>query len=72
MIRQWMKDWLRYVHWYWKKAMSPDVILDQFMDAPVVTTHYHVNRKSELLKRRVVEVVRFGCFPGLGLSDTYS
>ena len=27
LLRNWMKDWLRYVHWYWSVANSPDVSL---------------------------------------------
>lgn len=30
-----MKDWLRYVHWYWSVANSSDVSLSDFFSASV-------------------------------------
>lgn len=35
LLRNWMKDWLRYVHWYWSVANSPDVSLSDFFSASV-------------------------------------
>lgn len=35
LLRNWMKDWLRYVHWYWSVANSSDVSLSDFFSASV-------------------------------------
>lgn len=31
----WVRDWLRYCRWYYVTAMSPEVNIEQFFDAPV-------------------------------------
>lgn len=34
VLRGWVNQWLKYVHWYSKVAMSPDVSLEDFFKAP--------------------------------------
>lgn len=45
LMQRWMRGWLNYLHWYWAKAMSPEVSLEELLDeAPVVTTHWSIKR----------------------------
>lgn len=39
-LRAWVRDWLRYVKWYWSVAMKPDVSFDELFDSP------QINRKA--------------------------
>lgn len=48
-----MKDWLRYVHWYWSVANSPDVSLNDFFSASVYEKEWRIRRESS-------ELIRFG------------
>lgn len=36
LLRQWVRQWLNYVHWYAREALSPQVSLEAFFKAPVV------------------------------------
>lgn len=53
LLRNWIKEWLKYVHWYWSVAHSPDVHLENFFKAPF----YETSLKSKLEKK---ELSRFG------------
>lgn len=53
LLRNWMKDWLRYVHWYWSVANSPDVFLSDFFSASVYEKEWKIRRESS-------ELIRFG------------
>lgn len=53
LLRNWMKDWLRYVHWYWSVANSPDVSLSDFFSASVYDKLWRIRRESS-------ELIRFG------------
>ncbi|KAB1199680.1 hypothetical protein CJ030_MR1G013841 [Morella rubra] len=53
LLRNWMKDWLRYVHWYWSVANSPDVSLSDFFSASVYEKLWRIRRESS-------ELIRFG------------
>lgn len=53
MLRAWVIKWLTYCHWYFGTAMSLDVRLDSFFEAPVYVRHWMANGKSE-------ELIRFG------------
>lgn len=55
ILRGWVKQWLKYVKWYSTDAMSPDVSINQFFNAPVVMTDWRRSKKDENL-------VRFGYF----------
>jgi len=49
LLRNWMKDWLRYVHWYWSVANSPDVSLSYFFSASVYEKEWRIRRESSEL-----------------------
>lgn len=49
LLRNWMKDWLRYVHWYWSVANSPDVSLSDFFSASVYEKEWRIRRESSEL-----------------------
>lgn len=53
LLRNWMKDWLGYVHWYWSVANSPDVSLSDFFSASVYEKEWRIRRESS-------ELIRFG------------
>ena len=53
LLRNWMKDWLRYVHWYWSVANSPDLSLSDFFSASVYEKEWKIRRESS-------ELIRFG------------
>ena len=53
LLRNWMKDWLRYVHWYWSVANSPDVSLSDFFSASVYEKEWRIRREPS-------ELIRFG------------
>jgi len=36
----WMKQWLRWVSWYYTEALSPDVTIDQLLNAPYCSTSW--------------------------------
>jgi len=36
VLRAWVAQWSKYVHWYASKAMSPDVNLEDFFESPIV------------------------------------
>lgn len=42
---------LKYSRWYYLEALSPDIQLHQFFDAPIITTDWNQNRKDENLVR---------------------
>lgn len=48
-----MKDWLRYVHWYWNVANSPDLSLNDRFSASVYEKEWRIRRESS-------ELIRFG------------
>lgn len=35
LLRLWVRDWLKYCHWYYSLALSPDVRIEDFFDAPI-------------------------------------
>ncbi|CAK9153434.1 unnamed protein product, partial [Ilex paraguariensis] len=45
----WMKDWFRYVHWYWSVANSPDVSLSDFFSTSVYEKEWRIRRESSEL-----------------------
>ncbi|AWL21855.1 RNA dependent RNA polymerase [Chenopodium quinoa mitovirus 1] len=51
VIHNWMKQWLKWIYWYYSVAMSPDVKLDQFFDAPICATSWKRNQIDLNLKR---------------------
>jgi hypothetical protein len=36
ILRQWTQDWLRYCRWYYGTALSPEVTIKDFFEAPIV------------------------------------
>lgn len=50
-LRSWVREWLKYCHWYYGTAMQPDVKLDSFLDAPVVNRNWKLDQKDENLIR---------------------
>lgn len=49
LMQRWMKCWLNYLYWYWAKAMSPEVSLEELLDsAPIVTTHWSTRQSDNL------------------------
>ncbi|KAH7511618.1 hypothetical protein FEM48_ZijujMtG0004900 (mitochondrion) [Ziziphus jujuba var. spinosa] len=59
-LRNWMKDWLRYVHWYWSVANSPDVSLSYFFSASVYEKEWRIRRESRLCLPFVIFRSRLG------------
>lgn len=47
LIRNLVKDWLRYVSWYWSVANSPDVCIGDFFKAPFYEPSY---KRQELYR----------------------
>jgi len=51
LILNWVKQWLKWVQWYWTIAYSPDVTIDQLFDAPIcATTWKRTNKDVNLIK----------------------
>ncbi|CAL0309401.1 unnamed protein product [Lupinus luteus] len=44
LIKGWMVQWLNYVLWYNIVAVDPSVLLQYFLDAPVIARHLKVSR----------------------------
>lgn len=53
LLHSWVRDWLKYCHWYSSLALSPDVRIEDFFDAPIVTSHWNIRRTDP-------QLVRFG------------
>lgn len=53
MLGGWLTSWLEYHRWYILVAMSPDVTIEQFFDAPIVSWKWRVTERDE-------ERTRFG------------
>ncbi|CAL0329785.1 unnamed protein product [Lupinus luteus] len=51
LIKGWMAQWLNYVLWYNIVAVDPGVLLQYFLDAPVVARHLKVSRTDPQLTR---------------------
>lgn len=51
MVFNWVKQWLTYCHWYYGTALSPDVTLESFFQAPEYTIHWDIKQKDENLVR---------------------
>lgn len=43
----WMKQWLKWVHWYYSVACSPDVTIEELLDAPVCATKWYRTLQDE-------------------------
>ncbi|KAG6466476.1 hypothetical protein ZIOFF_075711 [Zingiber officinale] len=52
-LREWMRQWLSYLSWYYRVAMSPTVTIEELLDALVISFRPWVNRTEE-------DLVRFG------------
>lgn len=52
-----MSQWLKYIRWYYTVAVAPDLSFEDFIKAPVVTTHWKVRNEDPHL-------VRFGLLTG--------
>jgi hypothetical protein len=48
-LRAWVKQWLKYCHWYYSIALSPDVTLEVFFDAPVINRSWKTSRPIGLM-----------------------
>ncbi|WJX83151.1 hypothetical protein P8452_65829 [Trifolium repens] len=57
LLRSWTEAWLKYVRWYYATALSPDVSIEDFFQAPVVTTRSFQRgvRTSLMLRLRLIE-----------------
>ncbi|KAG4914312.1 hypothetical protein JHK87_051869 [Glycine soja] len=57
LLRSWTEAWLKYVRWYYATALSPDVSIEDFIQAPVVTTRSFQRgvRTSLMLRLRLIE-----------------
>lgn len=51
VLRSWVEDWLTYVHWYCKVGLSPEVNIEDFFQAPIVTIHWNARREEPELVR---------------------
>ncbi|GAB2303005.1 hypothetical protein Dimus_036996 [Dionaea muscipula] len=47
----WVKQWLNYVKWYHSVALSPDVTIQDFFEAPQIERKWKVSRTNRDLKR---------------------
>lgn len=52
VLRNWVSQWLKYCRWYYMVALSPDVNLEAFFDAPQVETSFQVkmNYRDDLCR----------------------
>ena len=48
-LRVWVRDWLRYCHWYYGTALTPEVSIKQFFDAPVINRKWNSDRTDPAL-----------------------
>ncbi|KAK2375155.1 hypothetical protein QL285_076066 [Trifolium repens] len=57
LLRSWTEAWLKYVRWYYATALSPDVSIEDFFQAPIVTTRSFQRgvRTSLMLRLRLIE-----------------
>ncbi|CAI8608517.1 unnamed protein product [Vicia faba] len=57
LLRSWTEAWLKYVRWYYATALSPYVSIEDFFQAPVVTTRSFQRgvRTSLMLRLRLIE-----------------
>jgi hypothetical protein len=46
LLRSWTEAWLKYVRWYYATALSLDVSIEDFFQAPVVTARSFQRVKS--------------------------
>lgn len=44
-----MKNWLQYCHWYFSTALSPDASIDAFIDAPIISRNWRIDRTDPVL-----------------------
>ena len=50
-LRGCMRTWLKYCHWYYQVAQSPDVNLEDFFKAPIVNRKWKLDREEPLVSR---------------------
>lgn len=50
-LRGWMKQWLQYCKWYYGTALSPEVTIQDFFDAPVVNRKWWTDSTDPKLVR---------------------
>lgn len=53
MVKGWVRQWLKYVQWYHTIALDPEVSVEAFFKAPVVTSSWKATREDP-------QLVRFG------------
>jgi len=71
VLRGWMRQWLRYCHYYSKVLLSPDVTIQQFFEAPVVNQKWKiVNKSCACSIWSSMEGLWYGCFKGTWLEVT--
>lgn len=46
-----MRSWLQYCRWYYITALSPEVSIEEFFNAPVVNRNWKIDRKDPNLIR---------------------
>lgn len=51
VLRNWMSQWLKYVSWYYTKAMSENVSIQEFFDAPICSGSWKRSQRDETLVR---------------------
>lgn len=65
VLRGWLSQWLKYVHWYAKVAMSSDLSLESFFDDPVVESNWRLTGTDALISKGPVrlslEALLHGC-----------
>lgn len=47
VLRNWMSQWLKWVHWYYAVAMSENVTLEDFLQAPICATTWKRTQRAE-------------------------
>lgn len=45
LIREWVKDYLRYLHWYWTVGQDPWASIEDLLEAPVYHRRWFVSQK---------------------------
>jgi len=53
VVKGWVRQWLKYVQWYHTIALDPEVSVEAFFKAPVVTSSWKATREDP-------QLVRFG------------
>ncbi|GFS28429.1 hypothetical protein Acr_00g0001770 [Actinidia rufa] len=74
LIRNWLSQWLKYVHWYWSIASRPDANLQEYLEGPVIERSRKmksINPSVEIVRVwSCMEALRYVCWKRYGVDGT--